>query len=262
MIRYLRLYAYFLRFSFSKALEFRLDFFFRVVMDLLYYAVNLAFYLLIYLHTDLLGGWNREEMMVFVAAYLIVDALNMTFFANNMWWLPIFINRGDLDYYLIRPVSSLFFLSLREFAANSFLNLLIAASIMAWALSRLPSPPEPARLLFFLLLLINGAFLYHLVRLLTIIPVFWLHSGRGFEQIFWNLARFKERPDRIFSGWTRRVLLGILPFGLMTSFPARLFLDPFDPILLLHIIVVTALFFIGVVLFWRRGLRAYSSASS
>ena len=45
----------------------------------------------------------------------VADAIHMTVFSNNMWWFPIFINRGDLDYYLIRPVSSLFFLSLRDY---------------------------------------------------------------------------------------------------------------------------------------------------
>ena len=65
----------------------------------------------------------------------------MTVFANNMWWLPIAVNRGDLDYYLVRPVSSLFFLSLREFAANSFLNLLLATGILVWALARYPASP-------------------------------------------------------------------------------------------------------------------------
>ena len=35
MSRYLRLYLHFLRFSFSKAIEFRVDFFFRVLMDVI-----------------------------------------------------------------------------------------------------------------------------------------------------------------------------------------------------------------------------------
>ena len=32
--------------------------------------------------------------------------------------MPLAINRGELDYHLIRPVSPLFMLSLRDFAAN------------------------------------------------------------------------------------------------------------------------------------------------
>ena len=65
-MRYLTLYAHFLRFSFSRAMEFRLNFFFRVVMDVVYYVVNLAFFTVIYQHTTLLGGWTLDQVYVFV----------------------------------------------------------------------------------------------------------------------------------------------------------------------------------------------------
>src|SRR5690606_38761263 len=125
---------------FSKAMEFRLDFTFRILMDIIYYVVNILFFKVIYLHTPVLAGWTEEQMMIFVASYLLVDAINMTFFSTNMWWLPYHINRGDLDYYLIRPVSPLFFLSLREFSANSFLNLLMALGIFTWTLATYSLP--------------------------------------------------------------------------------------------------------------------------
>ena len=60
MLRYARLYAYFLRFSFSRAMEFRLDFFFRVGMDALWYAVHLSFFTVLYRHTQALGGWSYD----------------------------------------------------------------------------------------------------------------------------------------------------------------------------------------------------------
>ena len=262
MKRYLRLYAHFVRFSFSRAMEFRLDFFFRVVMDLMYYAMNIAFYKVIFLHTTKLGGWSEDQALVFAAGYLFLDAINMTVFANNSWQLPLSINRGDLDYHLVRPVSSLFFLSLREFAANSFLNLIIAAGILGYALNAYSGPFGAFDVVLYVLLLVNGAVLYHLLRLVTVIPVFWMQYGRGFEQLYWGLTRFMERPDEIFRGWLRRALVTVLPFSLMASFPARLLIEGFRPEILLHIAGVTVLLFLFVVWFWRRGLRAYSSASS
>ena len=57
-MRYLRLYAHFMRFSFSRAMEFRLDFFFRIFMDTLWYAHHLVFFWVVYRHTSLLGGWT------------------------------------------------------------------------------------------------------------------------------------------------------------------------------------------------------------
>ena len=128
------LLGYFARFSASKYMQFRFDFFFRIGMDVIYYIINISFYRVLFLHTQFLAGWSEPKMMVFVSGYLLIDAITMTLFTNNQWMLPTYVNRGDLDYYLIRPVSSLFFLSLRDIAINSFVNLVMAAGIMVWAI--------------------------------------------------------------------------------------------------------------------------------
>ena len=262
MVRYLRLYAYFLRFSFSRAMEFRLDFFFRVGMDALWYAVHIAFFTVIFQHTGLLGGWDYDQVLIFAAALFITDALQMTVISNNMWWLPFFINRGDLDYYLVRPVSSLFFLSLRDFAANSFLNLLLAAGIVVWALARYPDPFGLGTLLLFVLLLLAGAFVTYVMNMLFIIPTFWLQSRVGLRELGWSLGRFGSRPHRIYTGWVRRVLVSALPFAFVASYPVKGLLEGMTPLLLLHTAAVVLGGFVVVLLFWRMGLRTYASASS
>jgi ABC-2 type transport system permease protein len=262
LVRYLRLYGHFIRFSVSRTLEFRIDFFFRVFMDLAYYGVNIAFYQVIFLHTDLLGGWNRDQSLVFMAGFLLVDAVVMTLFSNNIWWLPIFINRGDLDYYLLRPVSSLFFLSLRDFAVNSFLNFVFAVGILAWALLRAADPWSAGGLGLYLGLLGLGAFLHYMVHMLMILPVFWMQQGASLHTIFYSFQRFMERPDRIFTGWVRKALVTVLPFSLMASFPARMLIDGLDWAVLGHLFAVAVAFFGLLVFVWSRGLRAYSSASS
>ncbi len=167
-----------------------------------------------------------------------------------------------MDYYLIRPVSSLFFLSLRDFSPNSFLNLLMTLGIMVWSLVRYGEGSLLTLLPLYLLLLLPGAFLYYLVRMISIIPVFWTISGRGLDQLFWQVARFMERPDRIFHGWVRKLLLSLLPFSIMASFPARLILEEFRWEILFHLWGTVALFYFIVVLFWKLALRFYSSASS
>jgi len=262
MLRYLRLYAAFVRFSISKALEFRVDLSFRIVMDVIYYAVNIGFYQVLFAHTSVLGGWTLDEALVFMAGYLVVDGLYMTVFATNCWWFPILVNRGDLDYHLVRPVSSLFMLSLREFAANSAVNLLLALGILAWALQRVDLEVSAVRVAAFLGLLAVGTLLYYITHMILIIPVVWTHSARGFSNVFFVFTRFMERPDRIFTGWTRRLLVTALPFSLMASFPARVVLDEPSWWPVVHLAGVTVTLFASMVWFWGRALRAYSSASS
>ena len=262
MLRYLRLYAHLVRFSFSKALAFRMDFFFRFVMDLVYYAVHLAFFGVLYRHTALLGGWTLEKSLVFLGAYFVIDAMNMTVFASNLWNFPFLVNKGDLDFYLVRPASPLFFASLREFAANSFLNLLVAGGILAFALARLPGAVGSGRTAVFLLSLPVGTLLVWSLHMLFLIPVFWLHSNEGLNQVFFSVEHFAERPDGIYTGWTRRILVSVLPFAVTASFPARILFEGPRPGLLLHLAAVASGAFLAMLWLWRRGLRAYTSASS
>lgn len=262
MLRYARLYAYFLRFSFSRAMEFRFDFFFRIVMDVVWYVVNLAFFRTLYLHTDLLGGWSREQMVVFLATLFLADALNMSIFANNMWWFPVFVNRGDLDYYLTRPVSSLFFLSLRDFAANSFVNLVMTVAFLGWVLGTYPAPLPAGNLACYGAMVVLGLLVHYLLQLVFLVPVFWMHQGAGLREISWALNRYSHYPDGIFHGWARRLLTGILPFALIASFPTRA-LFAAEPLPLLgHMVAVVAGLGVVASALWARGLRSYSSASS
>lgn len=261
-IRYLRLFAHFVAFSFSKGFEFRFDFYMRIIMDVIYYAVAIAFFKILLVHTPSLGGWNEPQMMIFVAGYCMVDAINMTLFSNNMWQFPTLVNRGDLDYYLIRPVSSLFFISLRDFAANSFMNLLITGGLLAWAVGRYPEPISAWKIILFLGLIVNGTVIFYCMNAMSNMLVFFTQSSDGFGQLIWTMMKLGERPDRIYTGFVRRVVTFVLPFALIASYPTRLLIEEFDVSILLHIFGVTICFFMITLWTWNRALRSYSSASS
>lgn len=262
LTRYTRLFGYFVAFAFSRSFEFRFDFYIRIIMDVIFYTVNIAFFRILFLHTPSLGGWTEPQLMIFVAGYCMVDAMNMTLFANNMWQFPMLVNRGDLDYYLVRPVSSLFFISLRDFAANSFVNLLITFGLFGWALARYPEPIHAVKVVLFLAMLLNGVVIFYCLNLLFNLAVFYTHSGEGFGSLVWTLEKFGERPDRIYTGWLRRVVTFLLPFALIASFPTRILVDTFDWRTLIHAFAVSAGLFAFLLLMWNRALRAYSSASS
>jgi ABC-2 type transport system permease protein len=260
--RYARLFMHFVAFSFSKGFEFRFDFYMRIIMDVLYYGVAIAFFKIILMHTPNLGGWSEPQMMIFIAGYCMVDAINMTLFSNNMWQFPMLVNRGDLDYHLIRPVSSLFFISLRDFAANSFVNLIITAGLLTWAVGRYPDPISAWKVVLFIVLVINGTMIFYCMNAMSNMLVFFTHSSEGFSHMIWSMMKLGERPDRIFTGLLRRLVTFVLPFALIASFPTRLMIEEFDWRILLHIVSVSAVMFAITLFVWSRALRSYSSASS
>ena len=172
------------------------------------------------------------------------------------------INRGDVDYCLVRPVSSLFFLSLREFAANSFVNLLMATGILVWALARYPGELAALEVAIYVVMLVLGCLVGAFFDLWFTIPAFWLHWGNGLRQVMMQLHPCVERPHQIFPGWLQRILLTALPLALVSSYPTW--------VLFSGVTVAKVGFFLAVpvaaggftVVFWRLGVRNYASASS
>jgi ABC-2 type transport system permease protein len=262
VVRYLRLYAHFLRFSFSRAMQFRLDFFFRVGMDALWYAMHLVLFRVLFGHTKALGGWDLDQTNLFLGGVFVADAIQMTFVSNNLWQFTLAVNKGDLDYHLVRPVSTLFFVSLRDFAANSFLNLLIAIGILAWAIARYPHPIPFSTVAAYVPLLLTGAFIHYCLQLAFLLPVFWTHSGTGLRDVFWTVDAYTSRPVGIFQGWVRRALVSFLPLALVVSYPTRILVEGPSWEVALHLVGVAAASFLVLLWLWRRGLRAYASASS
>jgi ABC-2 type transport system permease protein len=218
--------------------------------------------LVVFLHAGSFGGFTEDQAFVFVGAVFVSDAIYMTFFSNNIWMLPFAINRGELDYYLTRPVSPLFFLSLREFAANSFLNLLMAIGILVWALVRYPDPLGAAAIVGFVALLLVGSFVNYVFSMLFTIPVFWMHSGQGVRQIWFSLGSWTHRPHGIFPNWLQRLLTSLLPLALVCSLPTYALFEGMSWGTAGHFAAVVIVATLVLRFAWMRGLKAYSSASS
>jgi ABC-2 type transport system permease protein len=260
--RYLRLYACFLRFSFSRATQFRVDFFFRILMDTLWYGHYLAFFALLQVQSPLVGGWDAGQMRVFAGSLFVLDALQMTFVANNLWTFPMLVNHGDLDYHLVRPVSALFLVGFREIAVSSFINLLMAIGVLVWALSRYPGPLPVGSILLYVSLLLVGLGIHFSLHILSVVPVFWTQSTRALRDVFFSLDQYTARPVGVFTGWARRVLTTVLPLGLIVSFPCRILFEGPSVGVPLHMLAALVGSFGLLLVCWSRGLRAYGSASS
>ena len=93
-------------------------------------------------------------------------------------------------------------------------------------------------------------------------PVFWLHTNRGLAMVFFSMGKLAERPDRIYTGWTRKILLTVLPLCWIASVPADVLFTGLTAERALELALVLAGAFTTVLLVWSRALRGYVSASS
>lgn len=134
--------------------------------------------------------------------------------------------------------------------------------LVVYALVRFDASFSVWGLLLSILLLLNGLILYTCLRLFSVLPVFWTHDRFGFNMLFEAMSRLCERPEVIFRGITHLILVTVLPFLVITSYPARAIFSDISAGAVVQSLAASVMLSLSVYVVWKRGLRVYSSASS
>ena len=101
-----------------------------------------------------------------------------------------------------------------------------------------------------------------LLRFAFSVWIFWTERGFAFSRLYYQFFSFATKPDLMYPGWIRYVILSALPFAFIGSIPARAILDGLSGSEYLLVAGVMTGFWIFNHFFWRAGLRRYQSASS
>lgn len=260
--RYGRVYLAFVRNCLIREMEFRGHFFFLIVSKLLWSVLSVAFVGVIATQVGEVAGWTFDEMIVLTGSYLLVVGLSNILFFPNMAKLSEYVNRGDLDFVLIKPLSSQFLVSARYATFNELPATVIALGYVVVGLVRLGDLPSPGEVLAYALCLLIALTLIYAIWFMTVTLVIW--SGR-IENIHFLVYPFVEMarvPSDVFLGMLRAVVTFAIPIAFIATVPARALLGVLDARLGLYgAALALALFLLsrGV---WTLALRRYTSASS
>jgi ABC-2 type transport system permease protein len=132
---YWRLYKAFVRASFVREMEFRANFWAKMLYNALWLGFFLATLKIIYRHTDAIAGWRESEALMLAATLYFIDALISTLFYFGLSELPTLVRQGTLDFVLFKPVDSQFWLSLRRINLDQLGSLAVAVLLGVYALS-------------------------------------------------------------------------------------------------------------------------------
>lgn len=262
MVRYLRLWAAFFRNCITREMEYRGHFFMQFMIDIVWYGVQIALFEVIYLNTSSVAGFTRPEVIVFLGSLFVIDALNMIFFSQNFWMFPRLIAKGDLDFYLIKPVSAVFMSFTRFPNVASWLNLVVGISVLVYGLMEAQIAPTAGTLGLFLLLAVCGNVIMLSMQILVASIAVFLVQADGIQMLFHTVYQFGTRPDAIYGRMFRRVLLYIFPLALIASVPSQALLGVLTPALAVWNIVASVLLFFIAVKTFNWSLSYYSGASA
>ncbi len=261
ILKYLGLLASFFKASLMSELEYRFNIGARIVTDILWYTAQLSVFEVLFRHTTNLNGWNLPETRVFMGILFITDAIYMMLFSENLDRMGEKVRKGDLDLLLVKPINSQWMLSFQKISVAYIGNLIIAIGWLLYALSQI-GEFQWVRLIWLLLTIPIGLSLIYSIRFMTSATALYFTRADAVTYIWYQVYRLGTRPHAIYPEVLRYAVLTLIPIAFLASVPAEILLDKSRPEILIWGLILSVLLIKASSLFWNRGLRSYSSASS
>ncbi|NQV10226.1 MAG: ABC-2 family transporter protein [Cyanobacteria bacterium] len=261
-MRILRLLRRFWATSLAADLEYQVN----VLIELLAVAGNLAGSLfvlsLLFGQGGSLGGWSWEEALVVLGLYTLLDGITSTVLQPNLSTIVTHVQNGTLDFVLLKPVDSQFWLSARTFSPWGLPGVAAGFALIVVAAARAGARPDGATVAAALVLLLSSTvILYSLWFVLAATSIWFVKVWNATEVLRAALVAGRY-PVSAYPVALRTFFTFVLPVAFLTTVPAEAILGRGSAPWLLASLVVAAFCLFGSRKFWQFALRFYTSASS
>ncbi len=261
--RYLGIYAALWKNSVAREMGFKTNFLLWILVEILWFGMQLCFIGVLYLHTEHIGTWTQWQVVMLIGASHFIQQVFQAFFLINCTNLSELVRSGKLDFLLLLPVNTRFVVSLRQVDLGAFVNAASAVAVMGYAARQLHLVPSAVQVLGFLALCAAGIAIHYSLMFLLASISFWTVRAQGIVWGYYNLFNIARLPDEAFSGLFKALFTFALPMLLVSNVPVRLLADKLSspgPVLLL--LAMSVICFVVSEWGWRAAMRRYTSASS
>ena len=261
--RYFGIYAALWKNSVTRETMFKGNFLLWILVEFLWFGLQLSFIAVLYLHTDEIGTWTKWQVVMLIGASHLIQQTFQAFFLVNCTNLSELVRTGKFDFLLLLPVNTRFVVSLRQVDLGAFVNAASGAAVMVYAARQLHLAPTAAQVLGFLGLCATGILIHYSLMFLLAAISFWTVRSQGIVWGYYNLFNIARMPDEAFHGLFKAVFTFGIPMLLVSNVPVRLLVNKLaSPWPLLLLVLMSLICFAVSEWGWRASLRHYTSASS
>lgn len=261
--RHLTLYAALWKNSVTREMSFKGNFILWIVVELLWFGLQLSFVSVVFSQTDSVGTWTKWQMVLLVGASNFIQQLYQAFFLTNCTNLSELVRTGRMDFLLLLPVNSRFLVSLRVVDLGAFVNAVFGLAVMIFAAGKLNLHPTPAQLAGFGILCVVGVLIHYSLMFILATVCFWTVRAQGIVWGYYNLFNIARMPDEAFRSGFKAVFSFALPVLLVSNLPVRVLANKLvSPGALGALVGIGLVWAVVSEFFWRYSIRRYTSASS
>lgn len=262
MTRYLKLFWLFTRVSIQDDAAYRMDFVVHFFLALLQLGAELTALWTIFSNAHSLAGWTVVEIIALLGVFRIMVGTIGMLIGPNMRRMMEDIRDGRLDFAILKPVNTQFFVSTRRVVLFRGIDILFGLGMATFAAIHLSADLSPGRVLLFLAMLASGLAIIYSFWLVLATLAFWFTRINNIEMVFWNVFEAGRYPVHIYPPWVRWGLTYVIPLAFLTTFPAGSLIGKTAPQQVIVALIAGAVSLVLSSWFWRYGLRHYSGASA
>lgn len=230
--------------SVMKMLEYRADFYFWALINILWGSFNVIFYSVIIGVNQGIVGWNQTDMYLLLGVFTIFDALLWSVMYNNMSMYTEDVFSGEIIFSLLKPVDPQFFLMTRYNSYTNITRLIMGIGIVVWALTTSQTILTIPSLLSFLVTFTASLIFFYSLWFMASTCSFWVEKLENINHFIGGVRSLSQIPHQVYFGAASTVLTVLIPLGLIASVPSEMLLGRGSFVLALRLVVaaVIALF--------------------
>src|ERR1044072_5100256 len=198
MRRYFEIWGIMLRNSLIRELSFKANFILWMIVEVLWFCGQIAFFSIIFGQVDQIGDWSKWEVVLLLGTHQMIAQLFQAFFFVNVSNIPELVRTGKLDSLLVLPIDSQFAVSTKQFGLDSVLNALLGGIVVIVALTKLQIMPAPAMIALYLVAIAFGVAVHYSIMLTLAAISFWIVRAQGLVYGYFNFLHIARYPDIIF----------------------------------------------------------------
>lgn len=260
MQRYLQVLRLFWSTAIAAELEYRLNFLLAALSSLGGLIGSLFGLFLFYRTGYEFQNWNWEQALVVLGVFTVLQGFASTFLAPNLNRIVRHIQQGTLDFVLLKPISSQFWLSAHTLSPWGIPDLIFGTIVIFYAGAKLNLQFSDYALS---LIPISFGFLslYSLWFILGATSI-WFVKIYNVTEVLRGLLEAGRFPMVAYPTAYRFFFTFIVPVAFLTTVPAEVILGRGELGWTIAAGVLAAVLLYASVAFWRFALRFYTSASS
>ena len=260
MQRYFKILRLFWTTAIATELEYRLNFLIATITSIANLIGSLFGLFLFYRTGYTFQGWSWHEATIVLGLFTLLQGFSATFLVPNLNSIVKQVEQGTLDFVLLKPISSQFWLSTKTISPWGLPDLFFGVILIFYAGNQIGLTWQ-AYSISLIPLSFGLVILYSLWFILGATSI-WFVKVYNVTEVLRGLLEAGRYPMVAYPVAYRFFFTFIVPVAFLTTIPAQAMLNRTEWIWILGAAGLALVLFVFSIFFWRFALRFYTSASS